>query len=41
MKDIMRFSGPRMLARHPIMAIQHIADGRRRTPSVKEEDEES
>jgi predicted amidophosphoribosyltransferase len=26
MKNIMRFSGPRMLFRHPILAIQHLLD---------------
>ena len=26
-KDIMRFSGPRMLFKHPVLAIQHIFDG--------------
>jgi len=31
-RDIMRFSGPRMLTRHPILAIRHLLDGRRPTP---------
>ena len=26
---IMRYSGPRMLRRHPLMAIRHLLDGRR------------
>ena len=26
-KDVMRFAGPRMLLRHPYLAIQHIIDG--------------
>jgi len=29
-RDIMRFSGPRMLLRHPVLAIGHLRDGRRR-----------
>jgi hypothetical protein len=28
-RDVMRYSGPRMLFNHPIMAIQHLIDGRR------------
>jgi hypothetical protein len=31
-RDIMRFAGPRMLLRHPILAIRHLLDGRRPTP---------
>jgi hypothetical protein len=26
---VMRYAGPRMLYRHPVMAIQHVLDGRR------------
>lgn len=29
-REIMRFSGPRMLLRHPVLAIGHLRDGRRR-----------
>jgi hypothetical protein len=29
---VMRYSGPRMLYRHPLMAIRHIFDGRRKKP---------
>ena len=29
-RQVMRFSGPRMLARHPVMAIRHSIDGRRK-----------
>jgi YbgA-like uncharacterized protein len=32
MKDVMRLSGPRMLARHPILAIRHVLDGRKPAP---------
>ena len=27
-RDVMRFAGPRMLLRHPILAISHMIDGR-------------
>lgn len=30
-KEIMRFSGPRMIYRHPYLAIMHIIDKRRKT----------
>jgi len=29
-KEVMRFAGPRMLLRHPILAIRHLLDGRRK-----------
>jgi hypothetical protein len=29
-KDVMRYSGPRMLLRHPIRAIRHLIDGRKK-----------
>lgn len=28
-RDVMRYAGPRMLRRHPILAILHLLDGRR------------
>jgi len=28
-REIMRFSGPKMLSRHPYLAIMHLVDGRR------------
>jgi hypothetical protein len=31
-RSVMRYAGPRMLFRHPILAIQHMADGRRNEP---------
>jgi hypothetical protein len=31
-KDVMRYAGPRMLLRHPWLAIAHVFDGRRRVP---------
>jgi hypothetical protein len=27
-KEVMRYSGPRMLFRHPVLAIRHMIDGR-------------
>ncbi|MFC1935035.1 nitrous oxide-stimulated promoter family protein [Chloroflexota bacterium] len=32
-KAVMRYSGPRMLYRHPISAIRHLLDGRRQEPT--------
>ena len=32
MRDVMRFVGPRMLTRHPYLAIRHMIDGRRAEP---------
>jgi predicted amidophosphoribosyltransferase len=28
-REVMRYSGPRMLARHPVLAAAHLLDGRR------------
>jgi len=33
MQEVMRFAGPRMLARHPYLAIRHILDDRREAPT--------
>jgi len=30
-RDVMRYSGPRMLVRHPVLAVCHLVDGRRET----------
>lgn len=30
MKAVMRYAGPRMMFRHPILAIKHMMDGRRK-----------
>ena len=35
-KQIMRYAGPRMLLRHPIMTIAHYLDGRRRARHPRE-----
>ena len=29
-RDVMRYSGPRMLKRHPVLAVAHLVDGRRK-----------
>jgi len=28
-REVMRYSGPRMLARHPVLGVAHLLDGRR------------
>jgi hypothetical protein len=34
MREVMRFAGPRMLTRHPYLAIMHMVDGRRTEPRL-------
>ena len=34
-RQVMRFSGPRMLLRHPILALLHMLDGRKPAPDIK------
>jgi hypothetical protein len=34
-KEVMRFSGPRMLFKHPILAVAHLLDGLRKAPVLK------
>ncbi len=31
-REVMRYAGPRMLMRHPVLAIAHLVDGRRPAP---------
>jgi hypothetical protein len=31
-REVMRFSGPRMLYHHPILAVQHLIDSKRKYP---------
>ena len=31
-REVMRYAGPRMLWRHPLLAIMHVVDGRRPAP---------
>jgi hypothetical protein len=32
-RTVMRYAGPRMLFRHPVMAVQHLLDGLRQEPA--------
>jgi Nitrous oxide-stimulated promoter len=32
-REVMRWAGPRMLLRHPVLALAHLADGRRAAPA--------
>jgi hypothetical protein len=34
-REVMRFSGPRMLFRHPFLAAAHLLDGHRKAPVLK------
>jgi hypothetical protein len=34
-REVMRFAGPRMLWRHPILAIRHVLDGRGASPAKR------
>lgn len=36
MRTVMRWAGPRMLLRHPILGIQHLWNGRRPSPRLPE-----
>ena len=29
-REVMRYSGPRMMKRHPVLAVRHLLDGRRK-----------
>lgn len=31
-REVMRYAGPRMLWHHPLLAIRHLCDGRRKAP---------
>jgi hypothetical protein len=33
-REVMRYSGPRMLLRHPILALAHMIEGRREAPEL-------
>jgi hypothetical protein len=33
-RDVMRYAGPRMLKRHPVLAVCHILDGLREPPEL-------
>jgi len=34
MREVMRYAGPRMIFRHPILALRHMLDGRRPVPEL-------
>ncbi len=34
-RSVMKYSGPRMTYRHPIQAVRHLVDGRKRSPNIK------
>lgn len=34
-KNVMRYAGPRMIYRHPILAIYHLLDSKKKIPIVK------
>ena len=34
-RAVMRYAGPRMIWRHPLMAIRHLLDSRRRAPVLR------
>ena len=31
-REVMRYSGPRMIRRHPVLALYHLLDGQRKEP---------
>ena len=33
-RTVMRHAGPRMIWRHPVLALAHVRDGRRRAPAI-------
>ncbi|MGP0059289.1 MAG: nitrous oxide-stimulated promoter family protein [Beijerinckiaceae bacterium] len=33
-RQVMRWAGPRMLWRHPVLTVRHLIDGRRPTPTI-------
>lgn len=36
-RSVMRYAGPRMLYRHPVLALQHLLDGLRQKPLCSQE----
>ena len=34
-RAVMRYSGPRMLLHHPVLALRHLLDGRKTAPELK------
>ncbi|GAP15638.1 nitrous oxide-stimulated promoter [Longilinea arvoryzae] len=33
-REVMRYAGPRMLLRHPVLTVRHLLDGRRAAPKL-------
>jgi hypothetical protein len=33
-RQVMRYAGPRMMLKHPILALMHLIDGKRKPPSL-------
>ncbi len=33
-RQMMRHSGPKMLLRHPVLAVKHLLDGRKKAPAI-------
>ncbi len=33
-RQVMRYAGPKMLLRHPVLAVRHLIDGKRPAPSL-------
>lgn len=38
MHEVMRFAGPRMLLRHPVLAVRHLLDEKREPPPLRRND---
>ncbi|HEY3322770.1 MAG TPA: nitrous oxide-stimulated promoter family protein [Planctomycetota bacterium] len=34
-RDVMRYAGPRMMLKHPVLALQHVLKGRRKAPALR------
>jgi len=34
-REVMRYAGPRMLREHPVLALMHLLDGRRKVPALR------
>jgi hypothetical protein len=39
-REVMRYAGPRLLLRHPILTIRHLLDDRRKPPLLSQIDQE-
>ncbi len=40
-RQVMRYAGPRMLAKHPVLTVRHLLDGLRRPPAAARRKESS